>query len=87
MHTHTYNRIDLSDAGLWPALEILKSKYEIMIMENKRNYNSPCVTVSSSKLRTSILAGSNGIGGKNTGEDFTFGSRERQIDVQTTNID
>ncbi|MBO4662891.1 MAG: hypothetical protein J5663_00590 [Bacteroidaceae bacterium] len=56
-------------------------------MENKEIYNSPCVTVTSSKLRTSILAGSNGIGGKNTGEDFEFGSRERQIEVQTTNID
>ena len=51
------------------------------------NYSSPNMTVSSSKLRTSILAGSNGIGGKNTGEDFTFGSRERKTDVQTTNID
>ncbi len=39
------------------------------------------------KVRTSILAGSNGIGGKNTGEDFTFGSRERKTEVQTTNID
>jgi hypothetical protein len=56
-------------------------------MNYKIKYNSPRVTVSSSKLRTSILAGSNGIGGKNTGEDFTFGSRERQTDVQTTNID
>ena len=56
-------------------------------MKYKEIYNSPRVTVSSSKLRTYILAGSNGIGGKNTGEDFTFGSRERQIDVQTTNID
>ena len=56
-------------------------------MERKEIYNSPCVTVSSSKLRTSILAGSNGIGGKNTGEDFTFESRERKTDVQTTNID
>ncbi len=56
-------------------------------MNYKIKYNSPRVTVSSSKLRTSILAGSNGIGGKNTGEDFTFGSRERKTDVQTTNID
>ncbi len=56
-------------------------------MESKTNYNSPCVTVTSSKLRTLILAGSNGIGGKNTGEDFTFGSRERKTEVQTTNID
>ena len=51
------------------------------------NYSSPNMTVICSKMRMSILAGSNGIGGKNTGEDFTFGSRERQTDVQTTNID
>ena len=46
-----------------------------------------CVTVRYSRLRTTILAGSNGIGGKGTGEDFTFGSRDRKKDVQTTNID
>ncbi len=56
-------------------------------MKCKKNYCIPCVMTASSKPRTSILAGSNGIGGKNTGEDFTFGSRERKTDVQTTNID
>lgn len=57
-------------------------------METNKNYNSPCVTVSSSKLRTSILAGSNNNGGgKAAGEDFQFGSRERQMNLPTTNID
>lgn len=56
-------------------------------MKRKENYNSPNVTVTSSKLRTSILAGSNNGGGKVTGNDFEFGSRERQTNVQTTNID
>ncbi len=56
-------------------------------MKHNESYNGPCVTVTYSRLRTSILAGSDGIGGKNTGEDFTFGSRVRKIDVQTTNID
>ena len=55
-------------------------------MKKNKIYNSPRVTVTSSKLRTSILAGS-GIGGKSTGEDFEFGSRGRQTDVQTNNID
>ena len=55
-------------------------------MKSRQNYNSPRMTVLSSKLRATILAGS-GIGGKNTGEDFPFGSRERHSDVQTTNID
>ena len=59
----------------------------IAIMKRKENYNSPNVTVTSSKLRTSILAGSNNGGGKVTGNDFEFGSRERQTNVQTTNID
>ena len=57
-------------------------------MNTNKNYNSPCVTVSSSKLRTSILAGSNNNGGgKAAGEDFQFGSRERQMNLPTTNID
>jgi hypothetical protein len=56
-------------------------------MERKENYNSPIVTVSSSILRTTLLTGSNIGGGKSIGNDFTFGSRERQTDVQTTNVD
>jgi hypothetical protein len=55
-------------------------------MKHKETYNNPKMTVSRPNLRMSILAGS-GIGGKGTGEDYTFGSRERKTEVQITNID
>lgn len=59
-----------------------------MNMRKKNIYNTPFITFSSSSLlRTSLLAGSSNGGGKVTGNDFEFGSRERQTDVQTTNID
>ena len=64
----------------------IKTSKKYKAMKSRQNYSSPRMTVLSSKLRATILAGS-GIGGKNTGEDFPFGSRERQSDVQTTNID
>ena len=71
------------------GLELVSNPISIQkrkAMKSRQNYSSPRMTVLSSKLRATILAGS-GIGGKNTGEDFPFGSRERQSDVQTTNID
>lgn len=49
----------------------------------KQDYSVPKTTINSSKLRTSILAGSNGVfngvpGGTTTGKDFTFGAREKK---------
>lgn len=49
----------------------------------KKNYSVPKTKTNSSKLRTSILAGSDGVfngvtEGTTTGKDYTFGTRERK---------